>query len=55
MLKGYWSSGNTENKKIKDALKIMCYKATGRKTSWLLSSLTISTILYLYLRSIVKK
>ena len=55
ILKGYWGSGDLENKKIKDTLKIVCYKATGRKTSWLLRSLTISTIIYIYLRSIVKK
>jgi len=55
LLRGYWSSGNVENKKLKDDIKVICYKATGRKTSWLLSSLTISTILYLYLRSILRK
>lgn len=55
MLKGYWSSGNKENIKLKNKIRVYCYKATGRKTSWLLSSLTISFIIYIYLRTITKK
>ena len=53
-VRGYWSTGDTTLKKTKDFLKVVSYKATNKRTSWLLSSLTIGVIIYIYLRAIVK-
>lgn len=55
LLRGYWSSGNSDNKVLKEDIKKLCYKGIRKKTNWLLSSLTISFILYIFLRSIVEK
>lgn len=54
-LKGYWGSGDSDVRKLKDNLKILIYKSTGKKTSWVLSSAVITLLLYIYLRAIVKK
>lgn len=54
-LKGYWSSGNSENKLLKEDLRTISFKAVNRKTAWLINGLSISVILYIFLRAIVKK
>lgn len=53
-LKGYWSSGNPLLKEIKNHIKEISYKATGRKTEWILNSTTITVICYIFVRAITK-
>lgn len=55
MLKGYWSTGNADNAKLKEELRDIAYRATGRKTSWLKSSLSIAMVLYIFMRALVRK
>ncbi len=53
-LKGFWSSGNNNLKDVKNKIKEICFKATGRKTEWILNSTTITVICYIFVRAISK-
>ncbi len=53
-LKGFWSSGNSNLKDIKNKIKEISFKATGRKTEWILNSTTITVICYIFTRAITK-
>lgn len=53
-LKGFWSSGNNNLKDVKNKIKEVCFKATGRKTEWILNSTTITVICYIFVRAISK-
>lgn len=53
-LKGFWSSGNSNLKNIKNKIKEISFKATGRKTEWILNSTTITVICYIFTRAITK-
>lgn len=53
----YWASSKVKNEemiKIKDIIHKLAYKSTGRKTNWFLITLTLTFILYVFLRSIRK-
>ena len=57
-LKGFWNSSRVSNKEIpiiKKRLFKMTRKATNIKTKWVLSTITLGVILYIFVRSIVKK
>lgn len=53
-LKGFWSSGNPNLKDVKNKIKEISFKATGRKTDWILNSTTITVICYIFVRAITK-
>jgi len=56
-IKNYWSSSKvtvSRMKDIKDYIKELAYQCTGKKTSWLLVSLTIGYITYIFARSLKK-
>lgn len=56
-MKGYWSSSSvrdTDVKHIKNYLNNVAQTATGKKTKWLLATITIGVLLYIFLRAIVK-
>lgn len=56
-MKGYWSSSSVKDpvvKTTKEVIYNIAQKATGKKTNWLLASITISVLMYIYLRSIYK-
>jgi len=56
-LKGFWSSSSVKDplvKKTKNVLFAHTKKATGKKTTWLLASISISTILYIFVRSLYR-
>lgn len=54
LLKGFWASGNPKLKDTKNLLKEYTYKATGRKTDWILNSTSIAVICYIFTRAITK-
>lgn len=56
-MKGYWSSSSVKDpvvKRTKELVYDYALKATGKKTNWLLASISISVLMYLFLRSIYK-
>lgn len=53
-LKGFWSSGNNNLKDVKNKIKEISYKSTGRKTEWILNATTITVICYIFTRAITK-
>ncbi len=53
-LKGFWSSGNNNLKDIKNKIKETSFKATGRKTDWILNATTITVICYIFTRAVTK-
>jgi hypothetical protein len=56
-MKGYWSSSSIKDKDIKYTKKYLtdiAYKATNKKTKWLLATISISVMLYIFLRAIGK-
>lgn len=54
LLKGYWASGNPKLKNVKSFIKDTTYKATMRKTDWILNSTTIAVICYIFARGLTK-
>lgn len=57
-MKGYWSSSSVKDKEIKQVkefLNDITYIAIGKKTKWVLASITIAVLLYIFLRSIYIK
>lgn len=56
-LKGYWTSSSVKNKDvihIKKYLFNVVQKATGVKTSWVITSIVIGILLYIFLRALYK-
>ena len=54
-MKGYWSSSSVKNKKIDNAKKYLnklTIVATGKKTKWVVSLLTIAVLMYIFIRSL---
>jgi hypothetical protein len=54
-LKGFWSFGNSKTKPVKDLVKKYSYSATGKKTEWIINSLVIAVLIYIFTRAIIKK
>lgn len=57
-LKNYWSSSSVKNKEIKKTKKYLfnlTNQATGKRTKWLLSTISISVMLYIFIRSVHRK
>lgn len=57
LMKGYWKSSSVRSTKVletKEYLFKLAKTATGKKTPHLISSIVISTMLYIYLRSMYK-
>lgn len=57
LMKGYWSSSSVKDVEVKYLKKYtydIAEKATGKKTSWMLATISISVLLYIFLRSIYK-
>lgn len=54
-LKGFWSFGNSKTKPVKDLVKKYSYSATGKKTEWIINSLVIAALIYIFTRAIIKK
>jgi hypothetical protein len=57
LMKGYWSSSSVKDpivKHLKDYIFNIAKIATKKKTTWLLASITISVLLYIFLRSLYK-
>lgn len=56
-MKGYWSSSSVKDKeliRIKKHLYDVASKATKKKTKWLLATITIGVLLYIFLRALYK-
>jgi hypothetical protein len=56
-MKGYWSSSSVKDKeliRIKKYLYDISSKATKKKTKWLLATITIGILLYIFLRALYK-
>jgi len=57
-LKNYWSSSSVKNKEIKKTKKYLfdlTNQATGKRTKWLLSTISISVMLYIFIRSVYRR
>lgn len=57
MVRNYWSSSKVKNKdmvKIKNELKKLCKICTGKRTTWLLITLSIAYVTYVFLRALKK-
>ena len=55
LIKNYWSSSKVKNptmEEIKKYFREKSFKCTGKKTSWLLVSLSIAVVVYIFLRSL---
>jgi len=55
LIKNYWSSSKVKNptmEEIKKYFREKSFKCTGKKTSWLLVSLSIALVVYIFLRSL---
>jgi hypothetical protein len=57
LMKGYWSSSSVKDpivRHMKDYTYHVAQKATGKKTSWMLASISISVLMYIFLRAIYR-
>jgi len=57
MLKRYWSSSKVSSKEVKDLKKNtndLVVKATNKRTGWLIATVTIGVLVYIFLRAIAK-
>lgn len=57
-LRNYWSSSSVKNRELKKTKKYLfdiTNKATGKKTKWLLSTVSISVMLYIFVRSVYRR
>lgn len=57
-LRNYWSSSSVKDKDLKKTKKYLfdvTNKATGKRTKWLLSTVSISVMLYIFIRSVYRR
>lgn len=57
-VKGYWSSSSVKDKdiiRVKNYLYAVTKKATGKSTKWVIVTIVVNIIVYLFIRSITKK
>jgi len=58
MMKGYWSSSSVKDKEVKHVKKLLyniTHKATGKKTKWLLVTISINILIYIFVRAVTKR
>jgi len=56
-LKGFWGAGKVTDKTVrptKETLKNIVAKSTGRATSYILTTLTLSVLIYVFIRAMLK-